>query len=38
MSKTIFTNGKIHTLDSNQPIVETVVVENGRITRYWFTS
>ena len=32
MSKTIFTNGKIYTLDSNQPIVETVVVENGRIT------
>ena len=32
MSKTIFTNGKIYTLDSNQPIVETVVVENGRIS------
>ena len=32
MSKTIFTNGKIYTLDANQPIVETVVVENGRIS------
>ena len=31
MSKTIFTNGKIYTLDLNQPIVETVVVENGKI-------
>ena len=32
MSKTIFTNGKIYTLESKQPIVETVVVENGIIT------
>ena len=31
MSKTIFTNGIIYTLDSNQPLVESVVVENGRI-------
>jgi predicted amidohydrolase YtcJ len=31
MSKTIFTNGKIYTLDANQPIVETVVVEHGKI-------
>ena len=31
MSKTIFTNGNIYTLDLNQPIVETVVVENGKI-------
>ena len=31
MSKTIFTNGNIYTLDVNQPIVETVVVENGKI-------
>ncbi|KAB7706214.1 amidohydrolase family protein [Bacillus aerolatus] len=32
MSKTIYTNGAIYTLDANQPIVESVVVENGRIT------
>ena len=38
MSKTIFTNGTICTLDSNQPIVETVVVENGKISRYRFSS
>ncbi|MGG3467106.1 amidohydrolase [Neobacillus pocheonensis] len=31
MSKTIFTNGKIYTLDQNQPLVETVVVEDGKI-------
>lgn len=31
MSKTIFTNGKIYTLDKNQPIVESIVVENGKI-------
>ena len=31
MSKTIYTNGFIYTLDSNQPLVESVVVENGRI-------
>lgn len=31
VSKTIFTNGRIYTLDSNRPIVETVVVENGKI-------
>ncbi|MEH7331930.1 amidohydrolase [Neobacillus drentensis] len=31
MSKMIFTNGKIYTLDSNLPLVETVVIENGRI-------
>lgn len=31
MSKTIFTNGKIYTLDPNQPLVETVVVDNGKI-------
>jgi predicted amidohydrolase YtcJ len=31
MSKSIFTNGKIYTLDTNQPIVETVVVEHGKI-------
>lgn len=31
MTKTIFTNGKIYTLDANYPIVESVVVENGRI-------
>ncbi|MFP7298002.1 amidohydrolase [Neobacillus niacini] len=31
MSKTIFTNGLIYTLDSNQPVVESIVVENGRI-------
>ena len=31
MSKTIYTNGLIYTLDSNQPLVESVVVENGRI-------
>lgn len=32
MSKTIITNGEIYTLDPSQPIVETVIVENGRIT------
>ena len=32
MSKTIITNGTFYTLDSNQPIVETVVVENGKIS------
>lgn len=31
MSKTIFTNGKIYTLDDQHPIVEAVVVDNGRI-------
>jgi predicted amidohydrolase YtcJ len=31
MVKTIFTKGKIYTLDKNHPIVEAVVVENGRI-------
>lgn len=31
MAKTIYTNGKIYTLDTNHPIVEAVVVENGRI-------
>ncbi|MEH7158828.1 amidohydrolase [Neobacillus drentensis] len=31
MSKTIFTNGTIYTLDTSQPLVEAVVVENGRI-------
>lgn len=31
MSKTIYTNGLIYTLDPNQPVVESVVVENGRI-------
>lgn len=31
MSNTIFTNGKIHTLDSTQPLVEAVVVSNGKI-------
>lgn len=31
MSKTIFTNGIIYTLESKQPVVETVVVENGKI-------
>ncbi|WP_144463529.1 amidohydrolase [Siminovitchia fortis] len=31
MAKTIFTNGKIYTLDKNQPFVESVVVENGNI-------
>ena len=31
MAKTIFTNGNIYTLDLNQPIVETVVVESGKI-------
>lgn len=31
MSKTIYTNGLIYTLDSNQPMVESVVSENGRI-------
>jgi predicted amidohydrolase YtcJ len=31
VSKTIYTNGLIYTLDSNQPVVESVVVENGRI-------
>jgi predicted amidohydrolase YtcJ len=31
VSKTIYTNGVIYTLDSNQPVVESVVTENGRI-------
>ncbi|MDR7001096.1 amidohydrolase [Neobacillus niacini] len=31
MSKTIFANGVIYTLDSKNPVVETVVVENGKI-------
>lgn len=31
MTKTIFTNGAIYTFDAGQPIVEAVVVENGRI-------
>lgn len=31
MTKTIITHGIIYTLDKNQPIVETVVVENGKI-------
>lgn len=31
MSKTIYTNGVIYTLDSNQPVVESVVIENGKI-------
>jgi predicted amidohydrolase YtcJ len=31
LSKTIFTNGKIYTMDSKHPLVEAVVVENGRI-------
>lgn len=31
MSKTIYTNGLIYSLDTNQPVVESVVVENGRI-------
>lgn len=31
MSKTIYTNGVIYTLDSNQPVVESVVIENGRV-------
>lgn len=31
MQKTIYTNGSIYTLDANQPLVETVVVENGKI-------
>ncbi|OLS38515.1 amidohydrolase [Bacillus sp. MRMR6] len=31
MSKTIFTNGKIYTLDRMHPVVEAIVVENGRI-------
>jgi predicted amidohydrolase YtcJ len=31
MTKTIFTNGSIYTLDATQPIVETVVVDQGRI-------
>ncbi len=31
MGKTIYTNGLIYTLDSNEPLVEAVVVENGRI-------
>lgn len=31
MSRSIFTNGKIYTLDKAQPMVETVVVENGKI-------
>lgn len=31
MAKTIFTNGKIYTLDPQHPLVDSVVVENGRI-------
>ncbi|MEY2193110.1 amidohydrolase [Neobacillus sp. BF23-41] len=31
MTKTIFTNGTIYTLETNQPVVEAVVVEKGRI-------
>lgn len=31
MTKTIYTNGRIHTLDAKEPLVETVVVENGKI-------
>ncbi|MBV7506606.1 amidohydrolase [Bacillus sp. sid0103] len=31
MTKTIFTNGTIYTFDRGQPLVEAVVVENGRI-------
>ncbi|MBI0580535.1 amidohydrolase [Neobacillus cucumis] len=31
MGKTIFTNGVFYTLDSENPVVETVVVEDGRI-------
>ncbi|USG68177.1 amidohydrolase [Brevibacillus ruminantium] len=31
MAKTIYTNGKIYTLDAENPIVEAVVVEDGRI-------
>ncbi|KMY54249.1 hydrolase [Bacillus sp. FJAT-27231] len=32
MQKTIYTNGVVYTLDAAQPLVETVVVENGIIT------
>ncbi|MEH7504458.1 amidohydrolase [Neobacillus drentensis] len=31
MTKTIYTNGNIYTLDAAQPLVEAVVVEKGRI-------
>lgn len=31
MTKSIFTNGVIYTLDATQPLVEAVVVEKGRI-------
>lgn len=31
MSKKIFTKGKIYTFDKNHPVVESVVVENGKI-------
>ena len=31
MTRKIFTNGAIYTLDASQPIVESVVVEKGRI-------
>lgn len=31
MSKTIYTNGKIYTLDDHKPVVQAVVVENGKI-------
>ncbi|WP_339161310.1 amidohydrolase [Siminovitchia sp. FSL W7-1587] len=31
MSKIIFTKGRIHTFDQRHPVVEAVVVENGRI-------
>jgi predicted amidohydrolase YtcJ len=30
MTKTIYTNGAFHTLNASQPLVEAVVVENGR--------
>jgi predicted amidohydrolase YtcJ len=29
--RTMFTNGRIYTLDENNPQVETIVIENGRI-------
>ncbi|MED4782234.1 amidohydrolase [Brevibacillus choshinensis] len=31
MTTTIYTNGKFYTFDGNQPLVETVVVRDGRI-------
>ncbi len=30
MTKTIYTNGRIYTLDADHPVVEAVVVENGK--------